>query len=96
METNKELKQAFAWEILCLLQEITQDNFYQYYDKMEAIVLAYKAKGLSKSDVMEVLTDNIKERKYLDIDLNDFQEEVIIEIEARLVGYCPTYRRLDW
>ncbi|MDJ1473700.1 hypothetical protein QNI19_38580 [Cytophagaceae bacterium DM2B3-1] len=94
--SKEQLKQELANKILLLLQEITKDNFYRYYSEIEKVILPYKDEGLTKEDVLEVLNDCVKEKRYLKIDLDDYQEEVVVEIVNCLTGFCPPHRRIDW
>lgn len=87
MQILEELEQ----EIMTYIGIIHRENFSKKYDGLVDILLSFRHRGVKKEEVESVLTA-ICDKDGLD----EYQEEVIIEVANRLIGYCRPSARIDW
>lgn len=84
------LENMLKVEILLYLNAVNKSNFFESYDGLVAIIFQFKALGLSKDAVKDVVCEICK------MQLNDWQDEVIMEISNRLYDYCSPCNSINW
>lgn len=72
------------------LETVNEDNFSKSYDGLVRIIEEFKTRGLLKHDVQKILV------QIDDQGLDQYQEEVIIEIGNRIVGFCTPGKEINW
>ena len=76
-------------EVAGLLDEVDEKNFKNYYSLLENKFVEFKRTGGDQVDAEKILNEI-----YSELNLNDPQEEVFTEIEARVHGSCSEQNRI--
>lgn len=84
------LKINFKNETLNFLKDINKDNFSKSYGALIEIIIKYKEKGISKNDVIQAIIE------IMDMDINIYQDEILVEVSNRLEGFCTPGKEIDW
>ena len=87
MKESVKLKES----IKLFLQTVNKDNFSSSYQKLVDIILSYKAAGITK-DVAKDALRQIDE----DFEMDDYQEDVYLEICARVEGKSSDTKNIIW
>lgn len=87
----ENLVSLFKHEVQNYIKTINKDNFFNSYEGLISIVEIYKNKGLKKDDVDKVITEEINS-----IDLDEYREDVLMEISNRIHGFCTSTRAIKW
>lgn len=77
-------------ELIQYLDKVVKNNFTDKYDGIIDIVLKYRDLGMTKDEVLIVINDIGQ------IEMDDYKEDVFLELSNRLYGYCPPSRDIDW
>ncbi|WP_298892465.1 hypothetical protein [uncultured Psychroserpens sp.] len=77
-------------KIKSFLTKVTVDNYYTLYDEFKILLEKYKS-NFTKPEILELLFDYVQNNN-----LEEYQEEVIIEIENRIFGYCSPDDNIIW
>lgn len=77
-------------ELIQYLDKVVKNNFTDKYDGIIDIVLKYRDLGMTKDEVLIVINDVGQ------IEMDDYKEDVFLELSNRLYGYCPPSRDIDW
>lgn len=86
MSRQESLKKALT----SYLESIDKNNFHSSYDGAVKVLESYK-KQLSKEEVTKVLLDIDEE-----LEMNQYQEDVFLEIDSRLSGHCSDDKKIVW
>jgi len=86
MEHQELLKRS----LVEFLKTINKKNFSKSYDEAVTILESYKDK-MSKEDASKVLLDIDEE-----LEMDQYQEDVFLEVDARLNGHCAEFNRIIW
>ena len=86
-----ENKEQFKKEFKVLLHEINSDNFSKSYDDLLDVIIKYKEKGLNRDTAINILSEIDSE-----VDMNDYQEDVFLEISSRVEGFSSATNNINW
>jgi hypothetical protein len=84
------LREKFKESAMGYINDITNDNYEGRYNGFIEIVLRYKAQGISRKDVIEVICE------IGNTDINTGQDEILIEVSNRLEGFCTRGNEIYW
>lgn len=84
-----ELEQAKT-ELRKLIMEVNAENSSEYYDKIGAVIKAYRAEGGLGKPIYKFLLELDKEFGSID----GRKEEHLIDITNRIIGFAPSFRRI--
>ena len=91
METSlKDNLSSFENQICSLLKKASERNFNEINEEIVSLILSFRSK-LSKSDVKKIIFSFSRKE-----DWNDYQDEILVDIDNRLNGFCTPNRDLDW
>jgi len=77
-------------ELIQYLDEVVKNNFKDKYDGIIDIVLKYRDLGMTKDEVLIVINDVGQ------IEMDDYKEDVFLELSNRLYGYCTPSNYINW
>ena len=74
-------------ELHRLIQEVTKDNFLDYYEKFAEAIFNYRDQGGQGKPVYEYLIELADEYGH-----DDSKDEILLDTTNRLVCFCPPFR----
>jgi hypothetical protein len=77
-------------ELLQYLEGVNKSNFTKKYDGIIDIVLKYRDIGMTKQEVLVV----VDQLGYIEMD--DYKEDVFLELSNCLYGYCASSKDIEW
>ena len=86
-----ELITSFKDKIQNYLITINKENFYNSYEGMIYLIENYKEKGLTKDSVSGIITEELNMPN-----LDQYKEEVLLEVSNRIHGFCTSTRAIKW
>lgn len=84
--TNKKVKS----KIIDFLSPINEYNFEQFFDDFLKLILSFRGR-IKKDNIIEILLE-IRNS----IELNEGQDELICDLENRLVEFCSSKDIINW
>lgn len=78
-------------EVTAYMVAVNRDNFSEKYDGLTDILLSFRDRGLKKEAALSVLV--VVDEK---LDVDRYQEDVIIEVCNLLEGYGRPSKRIIW
>jgi hypothetical protein len=87
----EDLLLQFKNEVQSYLKTINEDNFSNSYEGLIYIIEKYKKQGLKKDPVAKIITTEINS-----IDIDEYKEDVLMEISNRIHGFCTSTRAIKW
>jgi len=86
-----ELITSFKDKIQNYIITINKENFYNSYEGMIYLIENYKEKGLAKDSVSAIITEQLNMPN-----LDQYKEEVLLEVSNRIHGFCTSTRAIKW
>ena len=86
----ESLQTKLKHELIQYLEAVDRGNFSWKYDGIIDVVLKYRDLGITKNDVLIVIND------LGTIQMDDYKEDVFLELSNRLYGYCSSINYIDW
>jgi hypothetical protein len=87
---GRSKKEIINSEIDAFLKKVTLDNFYKSYDEFKDLIVNHK-NNFTKSEILQLLFDYNQNNS-----LEEYQEDVLTEIENRIFGYCSPSNNIIW
>ena len=78
-------------EILQFNESITRENFFKSYDLMIEVIMPYRRLIKGKKEIVTLLTDILETES-----LDEFQEEVLMEVANIFSNWCSPSRMIAW
>lgn len=81
----------FKKEIVALLRQVDDKNFSKSYGALLDIVLKYKEAGLDRDTAIAILSQIDSK-----MEMNDYQEDVFLELSSRVEGFSSDANNIPW
>ncbi len=88
---NSKEKIKYVYEIFDnFFKNVTEDNFFKLNDEFLSLIMTQN-KNFTRREMLVIIFEYSNNKK-----VNEFQREILIEIEARLHGYCSPAKDVNW
>ena len=81
----------FKQEFISHLKTVTRENFSQKYEPAIDILKGYRGKGIDKDQMLSAFLKINDE-----LQLDDYQDEVLLEVSCCLEGYTSPGKVIEW